>query len=216
MTPYKNMIESAKAYLSSTPFLQFLLTAGVYIFALGALFYIIDLFVYTYMILSGLGRVLMFAGLLLTLIKKEDLALVIISGVVALACLIGWIIALVGTSYMGIRLGGSFAFEPLLYFLGFGAIALFTGLKSEKFKQMRAEAAARAQYQQQQYAQQQAMYAQQQQQAQQQGQAVPPPPAAAAAPAPAPAAAAGKKCVKCGADLPADAVFCGACGTKQE
>lgn len=220
MSPFKNFCEATKAYFATVPFLQFLLTASIYIFALGALFYIVDLFVYTYLILSGIGRVLIFAGLILTVIKQDAMTLLITSSVISLACLIGWIVALAvqpnlnafsqWAVYSAVYSYG-FKFEPLIYFLGFGAIALYTGLKSERFQQIRAEnmakAQARAAQAQAMYAQQQQQYAQQQQQyAQQQTQQ--PVQQQAAAPA-------GNKCVKCGADLPPGAGFCGNCGSPQ-
>lgn len=148
MSPYKNFLNAAKDYFNSVPFLRFLLTAGIFIFGLGLICYVLEFFIFAYTILSSIGRILMFAGVLLLVIKQESLALVITSGVASLGCLAGWIYYLVPKYAMGLIIGSYFHFESFLYFIGFASITVFTLIYADKFKQMRAaSAAARAQFQ---------------------------------------------------------------------
>jgi len=248
MSPYKSFIAATKEYFQSVAFLKFLLTASIFVFAAGGLFYLLGLFIWGVNdVLVSLGSILIWAGLLLSIIKEDVMTIAITSGVIALGSLVGWIVKLAGAgyAYLGFAIGGGFYFTPFLFFLIFGAIAVIVFLKAEKFKSMRAASAKPSgmpcqrcgnmvpfgsgfcpacgapapQYappQQPQYApqQQQSAPPQQPQYAQQQPtpQAEPAEPAAPAEPP----KEASKKCVSCGAELPADAVFCGKCGTKQE
>ena len=150
MSPYKNLADSAKAYLNSVPLLKFILSAHVFVFGLGGLLYLLGVFIpitafFLYDFLTCIGRILLFAGLILTVIKEDVMSLVITSGVMSIGSLIAWIVKLVAgysTYYFSI---GIFLFEPLLYFLIFGAITVFVMMKSEKFKQMRAASVAKPQ-----------------------------------------------------------------------
>lgn len=296
MSPYKSFISAAKTYMKSVTFLRFLLSAHIYVFSLGGLIFLLGSFMPgVYDLFTCVGGIIVFAGLLLTLIKEDMLTMVLASGSLAFVSLVAWIIGLVVNPWAGVindlynlaGMGsfygfGSFRWQPFIYFLIFGAIAAIVFLKSERFKQMRteavarhekmrAEAAARAAvacprcgtgmprtagfcphcgapnpampytppagqyapppyappgqppyppgaYGQPPYAPPAAPYA-------------PPyapyapaaseasvPPAAPeeqAEPVPPPVAPAAKNCVNCGAELPAEAVFCGKCGTKQ-
>lgn len=253
MSPYKNFLSAAKDYMNSHGFLRFLLSAHIAVFALGELLYVLGIFlvniagaggVSIYDAFVTLGAVLMWAGLLLSLIAKDPVTIVIASGSVAFCSLVAWIVLLARRF--------PFFFGPLFYFLVFGAVCIITFVKAEKFVKMRAETAARAavhctrcgyaiprgavfcpmcgtpnaamQYAppvqppyvaQPQYAPPAQPYA-----PPGQPQYAPPaqPAAPAAEPAEEPAAPAEedkKKCFSCGAELPAGAVYCGKCGMKQ-
>ena len=138
MTPYKSFINAAKAYFNSVPFLKFLLTASIFVFGIGGFFYLLGAFVLVAApFISTIGIVLMYAGLLLTLIKEDIMTLVMTSGVIAVGSLAAFITSIV--SFGGY---GGFAawigrgwFEPFFYFLAFGAITALVFIKSEKFKQ---------------------------------------------------------------------------------
>ncbi|MDD5016722.1 MAG: hypothetical protein PHO15_01320 [Eubacteriales bacterium] len=195
MSPYKNFLNAAKAYLNSVPFLKFLLSSYIYVFGLGGLLYLLGAF-FGYGVsnfMSPIGIILMYAGLVLTIVQEDVITLLITSGVISIGSLIAWIVALAGTAYgfsvygynYGFSIGGGFSFGPFLYFLIFGAIAVLVLVKSEKLKQMRAEAQARAQVQAQAQAQAQAQMRTQ---------------------------AAGTACPRCGAFIPVTAGFCPSCG----
>jgi hypothetical protein len=143
MSPYKSFIAAAKDYFQSVAFLKFLLTASIFIFAAGGLFYLLGLFIMSvYDAFVCLGSILIWAGLLLSIIKEDVMTIAISSGVISLGSLVGWIISLVGRSYFGYIVGGVFAFTPFIFFLIFGAIAVIVFIKAEKFRSMRAASAA--------------------------------------------------------------------------
>ena len=146
MSPYKSFIAATKNYFQSVAFLKFLLTASIFIFAAGGLFYLLGLFIWSvYDALVCIGSILIWAGLLLSIIKEDVMTIAISSGVISLGSLVGWIVKLVGGgySYFGIALGGGgFSFTPFIFFLIFGAIAVIVFIKAEKFKSMRAASAA--------------------------------------------------------------------------
>jgi RNA polymerase subunit RPABC4/transcription elongation factor Spt4 len=294
MSPYKKLMVAAREYMESNSFLKFLLSAHIYVFALGALIFVLGSFIGAiYDPFTCLGAILVFGGLLVTIISEDVLTLIITSGALSVTCLTAWVVGLVVNPWDGIlsEFGirgygiGSFRFQPFFYFLIFGAIAIIVLIKSDKLKQMRAEAAARASVPcarcggaipraasfcpvcgapnpTMQYAPPSGQpyapptpppYAPPAGQpyappapppyAPPVGQPytppapppyAPPAPPPYAPPAPpaepiaepdaepvvqeelsAPAEAEGKKCVNCGVDLPAGAVFCGKCGTKQ-
>lgn len=220
MSPYKNFLASTKAFFNSNALLKFLLSAQIFVFAAGGLFYLLGLFIISiYEAFVCLGTVLIWAGLLLSIIKEDVLTIVISSGAVALGSLVAWIIGLAGKSYgFGIVMGGAFMFTPFFYFLVFAAISIVVLIRSEKFRAMRAASAAKvpgyncpncgsfvpytaafcpscgAKKPEPQYS----APAQQQ-----------------AAAAPTEQVAGGNKCVSCGTDLPDGATFCGKCGAKQ-
>ena len=244
MSPYKNFLNAAKEYLNSVPFFKFLLSSHMFVFGLGGLLYLLGVFPFGLAnFMSPIGILLMYAGLLLTVIKEDVMTLLITSGIIALGSLIAWIIGLV--SYYGFY--SLFSFGPFFYFLIFGAITVLVLLKSEKFKQMRAESAARvaqmggipcptcgamipmnAGFCPACGASKPATYAAPmppQPPVQPQTQPVPPQPpvqpqAQPVPPQPAPpvqpsADAATMSCSACGETLPADSKFCGKCGAKQ-
>lgn len=139
MTPYKNFLSATKAFFDSNAFLKFLLSAYIFIFAAGGLCFLLGLFIIqVYEAFVCLGSILIWAGLLLSIIKEDALTIVISSGTIALGGLVAWIIGLAGRSYF---YSGMFLFTPFFYFLAFGVIALVVFLKAEKFKQMRAASA---------------------------------------------------------------------------
>lgn len=150
MSPYKNFLNAAKDYFNSVPFLRFLLTAYIFVFATGGLFYLLGAFIITISpYFATIGIVLMFAGIILTIIQEDMMTLLITSGVIAIGSLIAFIKYLFSLGSFGFYVAfiGRGWFEPVFYFLAFGTIALLVLIKSEKFKQMRAaSAAARAQY----------------------------------------------------------------------
>ncbi|MGI5850119.1 MAG: zinc-ribbon domain-containing protein [Christensenellales bacterium] len=146
MSPYKNFLNAVKTYFDTVPFLKFLLSADIFVFGIGGLLYLLGAFILgVYEVFSILGGILMYAGLLLTLIRENIMPLLVTSCVISLGSLIAWIVALVGTRIYGFATGGIFLFGPLFYFLAFGAIAILILVKAERFKQMRAASAARAQ-----------------------------------------------------------------------
>ena len=234
MSPYKNFLNAVRTYFNTVPFLRFLLTADIFVFGVGGLLYLIGAFILgVYEVFTILGTILMYAGLLLTIIRENIMPLLITSCVISLGSLIAWIIALVGTRVYGFAVGGVFMFGPLFFFLMFGAIAIIVLVKAEKFKQMRAASAARAQaagvpcprcgafipanagFCPSCGAPNQGPYA-----PQMPPQAAPmqPPPAQAppqAAPVEPPVQPASSKCVQCGTELSPGATFCGKCGAKQ-
>ena len=236
MSPYKSFIAATKNYFQSVAFLKFLLAASIFIFAAGGLLYLLGLFIPgVYEAFVCLGSILIWAGLLLSIVKEDVLTIAITSGVISLGSLVSWIVKLAGGAY---GMGGYFAFTPFFFFLIFGAISTVVFVMAEKFKSMRAaSAAARPQGMPcprcgnivpfgstfcptcgtpaPQYAPPQPppQYA-----APQYAPPQPPPqyaPPVPPAPPVAPAAPATKNCVNCGAELPVDAVFCGKCGAKQ-
>lgn len=248
MTPYKNFLAATKAYFHSNAFLKFLLSAQIFIFAAGGLFYLLGLFIVgVYEAFVSLGSTLMWAGLLLSIIKEDVLTIAITSGTVALGSLVGWIIGLAGQSYYGFAVGGAFRFTPFFFFLVFGTIATVVFIRAEKFKAMRAASAQKsagvacpgcggfvpltaafcprcgARRPEPQYAPPvQPQYAPPVQPQYAPPVQPEPAPAEPAQPEPAPAepaqpgqAPTGIKCASCGADLPAEAGFCGKCGAKQ-
>ena len=246
MSPYKNFIAATKSYFNSNAFLKFLLSAQIFVFAAGGLFFLLGLYITAvYEAFICLGSILIWVGLLLSIIKEDVLTIAISSGVIALGSLVGWIIGLAGRSYgYGIVMGGFFQFTPFLYFLIFGAIAIVVFIKAEKFRSMRAASAAKSagfacpncggmvpynsafcpacgtKALQPQYAP-QPQYTPPAQPAPQQApapQPAPPPAPQPAPPAPqasAPQAPEGTVCAACGENLPAGATFCGKCGSKQ-
>ncbi len=149
MTPYKNFTNAAKDYFNSVPFLKFLLTFNMLVFGAGGFFYLVGAFVMVAAsFVSTIGIILMYAGLLLTLIKEDIMTLIITSGIIALGSLIAFIITLIsfgGYGYGYVAWVGRGWFEPFFYFLAFGAIVALVMIKSEKFKQIRAASAAKAQ-----------------------------------------------------------------------
>ncbi len=227
MSPYKKFLAAANEYFESVPALKFLLSIYIVVFAVGGLLFLVGSFVASFLIC--IGTVLMLAGLLLTIIKDDMMTLAIASASIAFLSLVAWILWLAGAFTFGLPI---FLFDPLFYFLAFGAIAVVVFLKSEKFRDMRAASAKPAgipcpkcggiiplsasfcpqcaapnpgppQY---------APPA-----APQYAPPVAPQYAPPAAPPPASAepAAGSVKCVNCGTELPAGAMFCGKCGTKQ-
>ena len=143
MSPYKSFIAATKNYFQSVAFLKFLLTASIFIFAAGGLFYLLGLFITSvYDAFVCLGSILIWAGLLLSIIKEDVMTIAISSGVISLGSLVGWIVSLAGRSYFGYAGGGVFAFTPFIFFLIFGAIAVIVFIKAEKFRSMRAASAA--------------------------------------------------------------------------
>lgn len=145
MSPYKNFLGAAKDYMNSHGFLRFLLSAHIAVFALGGLFYLLGIFLINIASAGGvslydafvtLGTVLMWAGLLLSLIAEDPVTIVIASGSVAFCSLVAWIVLLARRF--------PFFFGPLFYFLVFGIICIITFIKAERFVKMRAEAAAKA------------------------------------------------------------------------
>lgn len=236
MSPYKNFLASTKAFFNSNAFLKFLLSAQIFIFAAGGLFYLLGLFIVSvYEAFVCIGTILIWAGLLLSVIKEDMLTIVISSGAIALGSLVAWIIGLAGRSYSFGGFGafsapGAFLFTPFFYFLIFAAISIVVFVRAEKFRAMRAASAAKSagyacptcgnfvsytsafcpscgtKRPEPQYAPPvQPQYAP----------PVQPAPVPPAQPAPAPEAPAGNKCVSCGADLPEGAAFCGKCGSQQ-
>ena len=152
MSPYKNFLGAAKAYFESIPFLRFLLSAHIYVFSLGGLIFLLGSFIgAVYDPFTCIGGLLVFSGLLLTIIKEDVLTLLIASGALSAACLISGVVGLITlfsfNSLYGLAIGGygwGFRFQPLFYFLFFGAITIIVLIKSDKLKQMRAQAAARS------------------------------------------------------------------------
>ena len=250
MSPYKNFLRAAKDYMNSHGFLRFLLSAHIAVFALGGLLYVLGIFLVNIASAGGvsiydsfvtLGTVLMWAGLLLSLIAEDPATIVIASGSVALCSLVAWIVLLARRF--------PFFFGPLFYFVAFGIICTITFVKAEKFVKMRQEAAARAaghctrcgyamprgaafcpmcgaSNAAMQYAPPvQPPYAPPAQPYVPPGQPQYAPPDQPAEPAAEPAAPpvqpaapveeGKKKCFSCGAELPAGAIFCGKCGMKQ-
>jgi hypothetical protein len=109
MTPYKNFISAAKAYMNSVPFLKFLLTMSIVVFGVGGFFYLIGAFVMVAAsFTSTIGIILMYAGLLLTLIKEDIMTLVITSGVIAVGSFVAVIVTIF--SFGGYGYGG---YRPL-------------------------------------------------------------------------------------------------------
>jgi hypothetical protein len=152
MSPYKNFLNAAKAFLESNGFLKFLLSTYIVVFAVGGGLFVLGSYFFGFFgyFLTCLGVILMLAGLLLTILKEDMMVLVIISGIIAVGSLGAWIYKMVAIGSFGLygtAIGGLFAdwFTPLFYFLAFGVIALLVFLKSEKFVKMRAESAARNQ-----------------------------------------------------------------------
>jgi ribosomal protein L40E len=230
MSPYKAFLNNVRQYFNTSGFFRFLLSGYIFIFALGGLLYLLGSFITVlfepFGVISG---ILMYAGLILAVVREDMMTVVITSGVISLGSLVAWIISLVGKNYgFGMIAGGIFLVTPFLYFLMFGTIAVVVFIKAEKFRQMRAaSAAARAQAgiscprcgafvpmnaafcpacgvpnpAMQQYG------------------AVPqtPPqygPAGTQAP-PVQEAVPSPKCVNCGADISVGAAFCAKCGAKQ-
>ncbi len=229
MSPYKAFLNNTRQYFNTNGFLRFLLSAYIFVFAFGGLLYLLGAFIFTlfepFILIS---IVLIFAGLILTLLREDMMTLVITSGVISLGSLIAWIIGL--ASYR------VFFVTPFLFFLLFGTLAVIVFVKAEKFQQIRAASAARAQMAgivcprcggfipmnaafcpscgaQNPNVPQYAVPAQ--------PQYAPPAPPQYAAPAPPPdppaesEATATMKCVSCGEFIPAGAAFCSKCGAKQ-
>ena len=145
MSSYKSFMSVAKTYAESTPFLKFLLSARIVVFALGGLLYVLGIFlinimsngsVSLYDAFTCVGVVLMLTGLLLNMAADDAMTIVIVSLSISVVSLVAWIV-LLARSF-------PFFLTPLFYFLAFGAVCLVTFLKAERFVKMRAEAAARS------------------------------------------------------------------------
>ena len=145
MSSYKSFMSAAKTYAESTPFLKFLLSARIVVFALGGLLYVLGIFlinimsngsVSLYDAFTCVGVVLMLTGLLLNMAADDAMTIVIVSLSISVVSLVAWIV-LLARSF-------PFFLTPLFYFLAFGAVCLVTFLKAERFVKMRAEAAARS------------------------------------------------------------------------
>lgn len=231
MSPYKAFLNNTRQYFNTNGFFRFLLSGYIFIFAIGGLLYLLGAYITAitepFMVISG---ILMYAGLILTLLREDMMTMVITSGIISLGSLVAWILGLVGRSYgFGIVAGGFFLVTPFLYFLMFGTITIFVLIKAEKFRAMRAaSAAARATAgiscprcgafvpmnaafcpacgvpnpAMQQYG------AVPQAPPQYGPVGAPVPPVQEAAPTP--------KCVNCGSDIPVGAAFCAKCGAKQQ
>ncbi len=245
MSPYKAFLNNTRQYFNTNGFLRFLLSGYIFIFAIGGVLYLLGVFIADiaepFAVVSG---ILMYAGLILTLLREDMMTMLITSGVISLGSLVGWILGLVGRSYgYGIVAGGVFLVTPFLYFIMFALIVVFVLVKSDKFRQMRAASAAARQTAgiacprcgafvpvnaafcpacgvqnpaMQQYG---AVSQNAPQYAPAQPQAAPQyaspvPPQAPPAQEAAPAPAA-PKCASCGADLAQGAAFCAKCGAKQ-
>ncbi len=233
MSPYKAFLNNVRQYFNTKGFFRFLLSGYIFIFALGGLLYLLGAFITALSDVFGvLGAILMYAGLLLTVIREDMMTLVITSGVISLGSLVAWIIALAGGgSIMGFAIPGYFVFSTLFYFLAFGAIAIVVFVRAEKFKQMRAASAvARAQMagitcpRCGAFVPMNAAFcpacgvpnpAMQQYSAVPQAPLQYPPAGVQAPPIPEAEAPASPKCVSCGADIPPGAAFCAKCGAKQ-
>lgn len=139
MTPYKNFLAATNTFFNSNAFLKFLLSAYIFVIATGGLFFLLGLFILQALV--NIGSILIWAGLILCIIKEDVLTIVISSGTLALGGLVAWIIGLAVRSYY---YSGVFMFTPFFYFLVFGAIAIVVFLKADKFKQMRAASATQA------------------------------------------------------------------------
>ncbi len=145
MSPYKSFISAAKTYLESIPFLKFLLSSYIYVFSLGGLLFLLGSFIVgIYEPFTCIGGIIVFAGLLLTLVREDMLTLVIASGSLSFVSLVAWIVGLVAYAWGPYMFFGSFRWQPFFYFLIFGAVAVVVFVKSERFKQMRVEAAAKS------------------------------------------------------------------------
>lgn len=234
MSPYKVFLNNTRQYFNTNGFLRFLLSGYIFIFALGGIFYLLGAFGIVTDVFGLLGSILIYAGLILTMLREDMWTMVITSGVISLGSLVAWIIALAGGgNYLGYPIPGHFVFSTLFYFLAFGAISVVVFVMAEKFKQMRAASAA---------ARQTAGIAcprcgafvpvnaafcpscgvqnpamQQYGAVNQAPQYAPPvqPQYAPPAPQAPPVEAAAPKCVNCGANIQAGAVFCANCGAKQ-
>lgn len=241
MSAYKTFLNNTRQFFNTNGFLRFLLAAYIFVFALGGFLYLLGAFVLSIMEpFIVISTILIYAGIILTLLREDMMTLVITSGIISLGSLIAWIIGL--ASYR------VFFVTPFLFFILFGTLAVLVFLKAEKFKEMRAASAARAQMagiacprcggfipmnaafcpscgaqnpNMQQYAAPvQPQYAppvQPQYTAPAQPQYAPPvqpqgTPQAPPAEADKPATV---QCSSCGADIPAAAVFCSKCGAKQ-
>jgi ribosomal protein L40E len=208
------------------------LSGYIFIFALGGLIYLLGAFIAVLSDVFGvLGAILMYTGLILTVLREDMMTMVITSGVISLGSLVSWIISLAGGgNYMGFGIPGHFVFSTLFYFLAFGAIAIVVFVRAEKFRQMRAASAqARAQMagiscpRCGAFVPMNAAFCPAcgvQNPAMQQYGAVPQAPlqygpAGAQVPPVQPEAAPAPKCVNCGADIPMGAAFCAKCGAKQ-
>lgn len=245
MSPYKAFLNNVRQFFNTNGFLRFLLSGYIFIFALGGFLFLLGAFILgVYEPFAILGGILIYAGLLLTIIREDVMTMVITSAVISLGSLIAWIIALVGTRVYGFQAGGMFLFGPLFYFLAFGTLAVLVFIKAEKFRQMRAASAAARQTAgitcprcgafvpgnsafcpscgvPSPAAQQYGPVQQPPQYAPPQPQYAPPqpqyaPPAAPATPQAAPEAVPeAPKCANCGADVAPGAAFCAKCGAKQ-
>lgn len=148
MSPYKAFLNNTRQYFNTRGFFRFLLSGYLFIFALGGLIYLLGGFILAiYEPFCIIGSILMYTGLLLTVLREDLMGLVITSATISVGSLIAWIIALAGARAYGYyQVGGMFLFGPLFYFLSFGLIAVLVFVMAEKFKQMRAASAiARAQ-----------------------------------------------------------------------
>ncbi len=144
MSPYKSFISAAKTYLESIPLLKFLLNSYIYVFSLGGLLFLLGSFIpIIYAPFTFIGGIIVYAGLLLTLVKEDMLTLVIASGSLSFVSLVAWIVGLIAYSWGPYMFFGSFRWQPFFFFLIFGAVAVIVFVKSESFKQMRAQAAVR-------------------------------------------------------------------------
>lgn len=148
MTTYKSFMNAARVHFSSSPFLRGLVSGHLVVFIFGAVAYLLGAFLINlretsafscYDSLTAVGIVFAIIGLGLSVLADDAMGIVIVSSVISVGALVAWILILVTGGYIPFTIG------PLFYCLVFAAVATVAGVKSEKFKQMRAAAAARAQ-----------------------------------------------------------------------
>ena len=190
MSSIEKMIPSVRDFFSENTFLKKMLNLSAFIFAAGLILYVLGIFIADYFEpLTAVAIILIWAGLLLSLVKEDMNTSVMISVGISLASIIGWIY-LFNTD--------DFYLTPLLYFLIFTSISILIIKNSVKFAKFRSRFSGSAGKTCKGCGK----------------QLLPDNNFCLSCGAPVTEENSVKKCEKCGSDVLSDTVFCGKCGTK--
>lgn len=124
MDALRRNLRELKSFLVKVPFIKTMLAQAKYIFAIGASTWLLggllpDTAYFAVSFFSSIGRVVMFIGLFLTLVKGEDRFIMTMSTIISVGSLIIIIIEIAAVSYLG-------NFESYLFAIIFGGLAINT------------------------------------------------------------------------------------------
>lgn len=124
MDALRSNLRELKSILSKVSYIKTMLAQAKYIFAVGASTWLLggllpDTAYFAVTFFSSIGRIVMFIGLFLTLVKGEDRFIMTMSTIISVGSLIIIIIEIAAVSYLG-------SFESYLFTILFGGLAINT------------------------------------------------------------------------------------------